>query len=127
MSKVRERISTLNLGLENNIDQAMGSLSGGQRQALALLMSIMDETNLLLLDEPAAALDPRTSDLIMKLTRRVVRDFNLTALLVTHNMKDVIDYGSRIIQMKEGTIVRDILKENTDELKMNIVYEWFNT
>jgi len=124
---VRERISILNLGLENKIDQAMGSLSGGQRQALALLMSIMDDTELLLLDEPAAALDPRTSELIMKLTNRVIREFNLTALMVTHNIKDVLDFGNRIIQMKEGNIVRDIIKDQSDELKMNIVYEWFNT
>jgi putative ABC transport system ATP-binding protein len=126
-SIVQEKISILNLGLENKIDQAMGSLSGGQRQALALLMAIMDETSLLLLDEPAAALDPRTSDLIMRLTKRVIREYNLTALLVTHNIKDVLDYGSRIIQMKEGSIVRDILKENSDELTMNVVFEWFNS
>jgi putative ABC transport system ATP-binding protein len=126
-SKVQEKVSILNLGLENKIDRAMGSLSGGQRQALALVMAIMDETNLLLLDEPTAALDPQTSDLIMRLTKRVILEYKLTALLVTHNIKDVLDYGNRIIQMKEGLIVRDILKEKSDELKMNIVYEWFNS
>ncbi len=126
-STVKERISILNLGLENKIDQVMGSLSGGQRQALALLMSIMDDTELLLLDEPTAALDPKTSELIMRLTNRVIREYKLTALLVTHNLKDVVEYGTRIIQMKEGRVERDIVKSKSDELNMKIVYEWFSS
>lgn len=122
---VKDRISILNLGLENKVDQEMGSLSGGQRQALALLMAIMDETKLLLLDEPTAALDPRTSILIMKLTEKVIKEFSLTALLVTHQLKDVIGHGTRIIQLKEGQIIRDLEKKSKDELNMSMIYEWF--
>jgi putative ABC transport system ATP-binding protein len=123
---VRDRIAVLNLGLENKLDKEMGSLSGGQRQALALLMSIMDDTKLLLLDEPTAALDPRTSTLIMDLADRVIREYGLTALLVTHNMKDVIGYGNRVVQMKEGKIIRDFRKESNIGLNIADVYGWFN-
>ena len=105
-AKVRDRIAVLNLGLENKLDQEMGSLSGGQRQALALLMAIMDETRLLLLDEPTAALDPRTSELILNLADKVIKEYSLTALLVTHQIKDVVNFGNRVIQMKEGKIDR---------------------
>ena len=125
-SIVRERIAVLNLGLENKLDREIGSLSGGQRQALALLMSIMDDTKLLLLDEPTAALDPRTSTLIMNLADKVIREYDLTALLVTHNMKDVIGYGNRVVQMKEGSIIRDFRKESNVPVNMADVYEWFN-
>ena len=89
-------------------------------------MAIMDETKVLLLDEPTAALDPRTSELIMRLTDTVIKEYDLTALLVTHQIKDVISFGNRIIQMKEGQIVRDFRKEKTDVLKMSAVYEWFS-
>ena len=125
-SIVKERLAILNLGLENKLDLEIGRLSGGQRQALALIMAIMDETKVLLLDEPTAALDPRTSELIMRLTDTVIKEYDLTALLVTHQIKDVISFGNRIIQMKEGQIVRDFRKEKTDALKMSAVYEWFS-
>ena len=109
-AKVRDRIAVLNLGLENKLDREMGSLSGGQRQALTLLMAIMDETRLLLLDEPTAALDPRTSELIMNLADKVIKEYSLTALLVTHQIKDVVGFGNRALQMKEGKIIRDLKK-----------------
>lgn len=124
-SIVREKISTLKLGLENKLDLAMGSLSGGQRQSLALLMAIMDDTKLLLLDEPAAALDPKTSELIMQLTEKVISDYDLTALLVTHNIKDITRYGNRIIQLKEGKIIRDIDRKVNESLNAVSVMEWF--
>lgn len=124
-SIVREKISTLKLGLENKLDVEMGSLSGGQRQSLALLMAIMDDTKLLLLDEPAAALDPRTSELIMQLTEKVIKEYNLTALLVTHSIKDITRFGNRIIQMKEGKIVRDFEKKVNELLSPASVLEWF--
>ena len=124
-SIVREKISTLKLGLENKLDLAMGSLSGGQRQSLALLMAIMDDTKLLLLDEPAAALDPRTSELIMQLTEKVIKEYSLTALLVTHNIKDITLYGNRIIQLKEGKIIRDIERNVNETLNAASVMEWF--
>ena len=125
-SVVKEKIRILNLGLENKLTMSMGSLSGGQRQALALLMAIMDDTRLLLLDEPAAALDPKTSDLIMDLAEKVIKEFNLTALLVTHQLKDVVGYGNRVIQMKEGQIIRDFRKSDKEELIISDIYEWFN-
>ena len=125
-AKVRDRIAVLNLGLENKLDREMGSLSGGQRQALTLLMAIMDETRLLLLDEPTAALDPRTSELIMNLADKVIKEYNLTALLVTHQIKDVLGFGNRVIQMKEGKIIRDMLKIEIEKLSITDIYEWFN-
>ena len=124
-AKVRDRIAVLNLGLENKLDQEMGSLSGGQRQALALLMAIMDETRLLLLDEPTAALDPRTSELIMNLADKVIKEYSLTALLVTHQIKDVVNFGNRVIQMKEGKIIRDLRKMEKDKLRIADINEWF--
>lgn len=124
--KVRDRIAVLNLGLENKLDQNMGSLSGGQRQALALLMAIMDETRLLLLDEPTAALDPRTSELIMNLADKVINEYSLTALLVTHQIKDVVSFGNRVLQMKEGKIIRDLRKIEKEKLSLADIYEWFN-
>ena len=123
---VSDRLKILNLGLENKLDQDMGSLSGGQRQALALLMAIMDDTRLLLLDEPAAALDPKTSELIMDLAYKVIKEFNLTALLVTHQLKDVVGYGNRVIQMKEGQIIRDFRKNDKEKLNISNIYDWFN-
>ena len=124
-AKVRDRIAVLNLGLENKLDQEMGSLSGGQRQALALLMAIMDETRLLLLDEPTAALDPRTSELIMNLADKVIKEYSLTALLVTHQIKDVLNFGNRVIQMKEGKIIRDLRKTEKEKLRIVDINEWF--
>ena len=125
-AKVRDRIAVLDLGLENKLDQEMGSLSGGQRQALALLMAIMDETRLLLLDEPTAALDPRTSELIMNLADKVIKEYSLTALLVTHQIKDVVNFGNRVIQMKEGKIIRDLRKTEKEKLSIADINEWFN-
>ena len=125
-AKVRDRIAVLNLGLENKLDQEMGSLSGGQRQALALLMAIMDETRLLLLDEPTAALDPRTSELILNLADKVIKEYSLTALLVTHQIKDVVNFGNRVIQMKEGKIIRDLRKTEKEKLILADINEWFN-
>jgi len=104
--KVREMVAGLGLGLENKLEQSMGSLSGGQRQALTLLMATSDETQLLLLDEPIAALDPKTSITIMKLANDIIRQANLTAVMVTHSMKDAIEYGDRIILLREGKIAK---------------------
>lgn len=123
---VKEKISVLNLGLENKLEQSMGSLSGGQRQALSLLMAIMDDTKILLLDEPTAALDPKTSLLILELAKKVINEYGLTAIMVTHQISDIIEYGNRVIQMKEGRIIRDIHGKDRKLFTMNEVYEWFN-
>ena len=123
--QVKEKIATLGMGLENKIDQPMGTLSGGQRQALTLLMSIMDNCQVLLLDEPTAALDPRSAEVIMKTADKLISDFKLTAILITHNLKDAYNYGTRIIQMGEGLILKDISTTQKTNLKQNDLFDWF--
>ncbi len=124
--KVKERIASLNMGLENKIDQPMGTLSGGQRQALTLLMSVMDEAHILLLDEPTAALDPRSAETVMKIADQLIKDYALTAILITHNLKEAFNYGSRIIQMAEGKIIKDLSAENKSVLLQTEIFDWFS-
>ncbi len=123
---VREKVSMLNLGLENKVDQLMGTLSGGQRQALTLQMAVMDDAKILLMDEPAGALDPKTSETLMTLAKKIIDDFGLTTVLVTHQMKDAIRYGSRIIQMAEGTIKKDLTGDEKMNLRLQDIYAWFD-
>ncbi len=123
--KVKETIATLGMGLEDKIDQPMGTLSGGQRQALTLLMSVMDSCKVLLLDEPTAALDPRSAEIVMQTANKLANDFKLTTILITHNLKDAFNYGTRIIQMGEGTILKDIEKASQPNLKQSDLYDWF--
>jgi putative ABC transport system ATP-binding protein len=122
---VQEKIAQLGMGLENKIAQPMGSLSGGQRQALTLLMSVMDNTEILLLDEPTAALDPRSAQVVLTLADTLVKQYNLTALFVTHNLKDAHQYGNRLIQMQEGKVLRDIHAEEKQSLQLTTMFEWF--
>jgi putative ABC transport system ATP-binding protein len=122
---VKEKISMLGMGLENKIEQPMGTLSGGQRQALTLLMGIMDTCKVLLLDEPTAALDPRSADVVMRTADKLTMEFGLTTILITHNLKEAFTYGTRIIQMAEGKIVKDLSKEQKANLKQNDIFEWF--
>ncbi len=103
-----ERLEKLNLGLENKLDTAVSQLSGGQRQSLALIMSTFTNPKLLLLDEHTAALDPKTSEIIMEITARIVEERNLTALMVTHNIDHALKYGNRIIMLHRGNIVIDL-------------------
>lgn len=123
---VREKIATLGMGLENKIEQQMGSLSGGQRQALTLLMSVMDKTDILLLDEPTAALDPRSANTILQTADALIRQYNLTAILITHNLKDAFQYGTRLVQMNEGSVLRDLDREQKAALKQTDLFEWFS-
>jgi putative ABC transport system ATP-binding protein len=123
--QVKEKIATLGMGLENKIEQPMGTLSGGQRQALTLLMSVMDTCKVLLLDEPTAALDPRSAEMVMKTADNLVKDFGLTAILITHNLKDAFNYGNRVIQMAEGTIIKDLDRHEKSALKQNDLFDWF--
>ncbi|RCH55247.1 ABC transporter ATP-binding protein [Mucilaginibacter hurinus] len=125
-NSIREKIATLGMGLENKTGQLMGTLSGGQRQALTLLMSVTDICKVLLLDEPAAALDPRSADIVMKTADNIIRDFKLTSILITHNLKDAYNYGNRIIQMSEGCIIKDIKGENKTQLTQNEIFTWFS-
>ncbi|MFI5185094.1 MAG: ABC transporter ATP-binding protein [Chitinophagales bacterium] len=124
-NKVQDMVAKLNMGLENKIDQLMGSLSGGQRQALTLLMSVMDEANILLLDEPAAALDPKSSALILELADQLIKEFHLTVLCITHNLKDTQQYGTRLIQFQEGNLVRDLNAEQKSKIVLQDMFRWF--
>ena len=123
--EVRDKIATLGMGLENKIEQSMGTLSGGQRQALTLLMSVMDSCKVLLLDEPTAALDPRSADVVMRTADKLISDFKLTAILITHNLKDAYNYGTRIIQMGEGLVINDLNQKEKAALKQNDLFDWF--
>lgn len=124
-STVQEKISMLGLGLENRIDRPVSSLSGGQRQALTLIMAIMCDAKIILLDEPSSALDPKTAALVMHSAEKIIRKFNLTAILVTHNIKDAVMFGNRIIHMDDGTIVRDLTGSNKTALQPVEIVEWF--
>ena len=104
----RELLRILDLGLENRLTDKVGLLSGGQRQALTLLMATMQKPRLLLLDEHTAALDPKTAAKVMEVTRTLVNQDRLTTLMITHNMRDAIEYGDRLIMMYEGRIALDI-------------------
>jgi putative ABC transport system ATP-binding protein len=123
--KVKDTIASLGMGLENKIEQPMGTLSGGQRQALTLMMGVMDSCKILLLDEPAAALDPRSAEVVMRIAEKLTHDFNLTTILITHNLKDAYNHGSHIIQMAEGVIIKDVDKISKNHLKQNDLFEWF--
>lgn len=123
--EVSERIETLGLGLENKLDQAMGSLSGGQRQALSLLMAVMADIDILLLDEPTAALDPRSSEIVLRTADKLIESYGITAVMVTHNLKDAHQYGSRLLQLHNGEILRDVKNEEKRALAYANLYEWF--
>ena len=103
----RSELASLGLGLEDKLDVKMGALSGGQRQAVALLMATMTPLNFLILDEHTAALDPKTAEIIMALTDKIVRQKQLTAMMVTHNLRHAAQYGDRILMMQRGKIVLD--------------------
>ena len=111
-----EMLKILDLGLETRLNAKVGLLSGGQRQALTLLMATMNNPELLLLDEHTAALDPKTAQKVLDITNKVVTENNLTTLMVTHNMKDAIKYGNRLIMMDKGRIIYDV----SGEEKMNL-------
>ena len=112
----RELLKILDLGLENRLTDKVGLLSGGQRQALTLLMATMRKPKLLLLDEHTAALDPKTAAKVMEVTRTLVNQDKLTTLMITHNMRDAIEYGDRLIMMFEGRIALDIKGEEKQKL-----------
>ena len=113
-----EKLQILNLGLETRMSSKVGLLSGGQRQALTLLMATLVNPKLLLLDEHTAALDPKTAKTVLDLTEKIITDSNLTALMVTHNMKDAIRLGNRLIMMHEGRIIYDVAGEEKKNLKV---------
>ena len=117
--RFRELLRILDLGLENRLTDRAGLLSGGQRQALTLLMATMQKPKLLLLDEHTAALDPKTAAKVMEVTRTLVNQDQLTTLMITHNMRDAIEYGDRLIMMHEGHVVVDVSGEEKKNLTIN--------
>lgn len=122
----RESLKTLNLGLEDKMDIPVGSLSGGQRQAMALLMSTMTPIEFLILDEHTAALDPKTAELIMELTDKIVKEKNLTTIMVTHNLRYAVEYGNRLVMMHRGEVVIDKGGEDKRSLKIDDILDKFN-
>lgn len=110
-NEFRAQLQELDLGLENRLKMEVGLLSGGQRQALTLLMATLVTPKLLLLDEHTAALDPKTSQSVLNLTKKIVEEKNLTTLMITHNMEDAIQYGNRLIMLYNGQIVVDLKEE----------------
>lgn len=113
---IKDSLSRLTLGLENKLDVKVGLLSGGQRQAMALLMASISNPCLLMLDEHMAALDPKTSEIIANLTDKIVKESKITTLMVTHNLKQAIDMGNRLIMMHRGKIMLDIKGEEKRSL-----------
>ena len=120
------RLKELDLGLEDRMKAKVGLLSGGQRQALTLLMAAMQKPKLLLLDEHTAALDPRTAAKVLELSDRIVEENHLTTLMITHNMKDAIAHGNRLIMMDAGHIVLDISGEEKKKLTVTDLLTLFS-
>ena len=114
----KEMLKDLNLGLEDRLSSKVGLLSGGQRQAITLLMASIKKPKLLLLDEHTAALDPKTAAKVLEISDKIIADNNLTALMVTHNMKDAIAHGNRLIMMYEGKVIYDVRGEEKKKLKV---------
>ena len=121
-----DKLKNLNLGLEDRMSK-VGLLSGGQRQALTLLMATLSQPKILLLDEHTAALDPKTADRVMDLTQKIVTSNNLTTLMITHNMKQAIMYGNRLIMMYEGKIIFDVKGEEKSKLQVADLLQKFES
>lgn len=122
----KEQLRQLNLGLEDRMNTKVGALSGGQRQAMALLMSTMTPIEFLILDEHTAALDPKTAEMIMELTDKIIKEKNLTAIMVTHNLRYAIEYGNRLLMMHQGEIVLDKKGKEKEEMAVDDVLRLFN-
>ncbi|WMC92135.1 ABC transporter ATP-binding protein [Kineothrix sp. MB12-C1] len=122
----RDLLRPLNLGLEDKLHTQVGSLSGGQRQALALLMSTMSPIEFLILDEHTAALDPKTAEIIMELTDKIVREKKVTTIMVTHNLRYAVEYGDRILMMHEGNAILDKAGEEKGSLETEEIMGIFN-
>lgn len=121
----REKLRSLNLGLEDRMTVKVGLLSGGQRQALTLLMASLQKPKLLLLDEHTAALDPSTAAKVLELSDKIVQENQLTAMMITHNMSDAIRHGNRLIMMNEGSIILDISGDEKKKLTKQMLMEKF--
>lgn len=122
----RDILADLDLGLENQMDSPVGSLSGGQRQAVALLMATLQPIEFLILDEHTAALDPKTAEIIMKLTDDIVREKKVTTIMVTHNLRYAVDYGERLIMMHQGNSILDKKGEDKEQMSIDDLLSIFN-
>lgn len=122
-----DKLKELDLGLEDRLSTKVGLLSGGQRQALTLLMAALRKPKLLLLDEHTAALDPKTAQKVLELSEQIIAENSLTALMVTHNMKNAIQYGNRLIMMYDGRVIYDVSGEEKKNLKVNDLLEKFQS
>ena len=123
--RFREQLALLDIGLEDRMNHPVGLLSGGQRQALTLLMATMNPPKLLLLDEHTAALDPGTAEKVLNLTKRIVEEHHLTCLMITHNMQSALELGNRILMMDSGDIVLDIKEEEKKGLTVEGLLDKF--
>ncbi len=121
----KERLALLEMGLENRLDQLVGSLSGGQRQALSLVMATLHSPELLLLDEHCSALDPKSAQKIMRMTEKMVKQLGITTLMVTHNMHDALQYGCRLMMLHQGKIVHDYNADQKTRLNLDIIHDFF--
>lgn len=122
----KEQLSILGLGLEDKMNVKLGALSGGQRQAVALIMSTLTPIEFLILDEHTAALDPKTADIIMELTGRVVKEKNLTVMMVTHNLRYAVEYGNRLIMMDRGKKIVDVGGDEKASMNVESILDLFN-
>lgn len=123
--KFREQLALLNMGLEDRMKQPVGLLSGGQRQALTLLMATMVTPKILLLDEHTAALDPATAEKVLELTKQIVKERQITCLMVTHNMHQALELGNRTLMMNAGQIVLDVEGEAREKMSVEDLLSQF--
>lgn len=123
----RDQLKTLGLGLEDKLQVKVGVLSGGQRQAMALLMSTMTPIEFLILDEHTAALDPKTADTIMELTGKIVKEKHLTTIMVTHNLRFAVEYGNRLLMMHQGQAVLDKKGSEKEAVRIEDILDMFNS
>jgi len=123
----RELLKTLELGMEDRLGLKVGLLSGGQRQALTLLMATIKKPKLLLLDEHTAALDPKTAQKVLEMSGQIIREYNLMTVMVTHNMRDAIKYGNRLVMMHEGRIILDIKDQEKEDLAVEDLIKRFGS
>lgn len=127
LPKYKELLHSLDLGLENRLNQKVGLLSGGQRQAVTLIMATLKQPKLLLLDEHTAALDPKTARKVLELTDKIVNENKITTIMITHNMRDAIKYGNRLLMLNNGKIVLDIKGEEKKNLTIEQLLKYFES
>lgn len=127
LPKYKELLHSLDLGLENRLNQKVGLLSGGQRQAVTLIMATLKQPKLLLLDEHTAALDPKTARKVLELTDKIVNENKITTIMITHNMRDAIKYGNRLLMLNNGKIVLDIKGDEKKNLTIEQLLKYFES